>query len=69
MKCQKVGTRSLRVYDLPDTAEDGAPIAATDIEIEIRYSDSGPYTKVVKAIALDHVIIPAIVKALGGDSE
>ena len=69
MKVRKSGSRTLYFWDLPDKAADGTPVSVFDLEVTIKYTDSTPYTDGAKAVALDSVIIPAIIKALGGDEE
>lgn len=58
--------RTLNFTDLPDYTDEGTPVTVGDLEVTINYTDRTEDSRVSKAIALDNVIIPAIVKAING---
>ncbi len=61
--CSTDYNRRLIVSDLPPTI-DGLRNDLESLEITIQYTDPNPCGNGAKAIVLDNVIIPAIVKAL-----
>ena len=63
MKAVREG-RTIRITGLPATVE-GLSIPS-ELSIYVNYTDEGDAGALRKAIALDELIIPKIVKALGG---
>ena len=65
MKCEQVGGRTLLFSNLDDTQSIlGYSLVMESVEVTLNYTNDDSGQRVQKAILLDSIIIPAIIKAL-----